>query len=73
MVWQVSKFPEQHHTEVMLILLVPGEEGERVCQMVLRIKTIGLWSGKDTEEKVDNNMKKIFKVKMRLVKSSMKI
>lgn len=55
-------FPEQHHTEVMLILLVPGEEGEQTCQMVLRIKTVGLWSGKDTQEMVDRNMVDIFKV-----------
>ena len=51
----VNKSPLRHHTEVMTILMDEGEEGELICQMVLRIKTVALWSGKDTPDLVDRN------------------
>ena len=51
----MNKSPLRHHTEVMIILIVEGEEGELICQMVLRIKTVALWSGKDTPDLVERN------------------
>ena len=43
-------------TEVMMLLLPKGEEGMKRCQTAKHIRTLAVWTGKDTKDNVQNNM-----------------
>ena len=45
---QISKTKAQ--TEVMLLLIPEGEEGQFYCQSALRIRTVLVYTGKDGKE-----------------------
>jgi hypothetical protein len=53
---KVRKTPDRYHTETMIACMESGEEGEKTCQLLERIKTVGLYSGKDTESLVERNL-----------------
>ena len=47
-------------TEVMLIILPKGQEGVDRCQKAVYQRTIGVWTGKDSRDNVQANMKALF-------------
>jgi hypothetical protein len=47
-------------TEVMLIILPKGQEGVDRCQKAVYQRTIGVWTGKDSRDNVQANMKNFF-------------
>jgi hypothetical protein len=51
---QISKTKAQ--TEVMLLLIPEGREGEFYCQSAKRIRTLAIYSGKDSKEMLQSNM-----------------
>ena len=46
-------------TEVMIIFLPKGQKGVERCQQAVHIRTIAVWSGKDSKENVVRNMRGI--------------
>ena len=54
---QISKTKAQ--TEVMLLLIPEGEEGQFYCQSALRIRTVLVYSGKDGKEQLQTNLEKV--------------
>ena len=51
---QISKTKAQ--TEVMLILIPEGREGELYCQSAMRIRTLVIYTGKDSKELLQSNL-----------------
>ncbi len=51
---QISKTKAQ--TEVMLLLIPEGEEGQVYCQSALRIRTVLVYTGKDGKEQLQANL-----------------
>ena len=54
---QISKTKAQ--TEVMLLLIPEGEEGQFYCQSALRIRTVLIYTGKDGKEQLQANLEKV--------------
>jgi hypothetical protein len=54
---QISKTKAQ--TEVMLLLIPEGEEGQFYCQSALRIRTVLVYTGKDGKEQLQANLGKV--------------
>ena len=54
---QISKTKAQ--TEVMLLLIPEGEEGQFYCQSALRIRTVLVYTGKDGKEQLQANLDKV--------------
>ena len=54
---QISKTKAQ--TEVMLLLIPEGEEGQFYCQSALRIRTVLVYTGKDGKEQLQANLEKV--------------
>ena len=54
---QISKTKAQ--TEVMLLLIPEGEEGQLYCQSALRIRTVLVYTGKDGKEQLQANLDKV--------------
>ena len=54
---QISKTKAQ--TEVMLLLIPDGEEGQVYCQSALRIRTVLVYTGKDGKEQLQANLGKV--------------
>jgi hypothetical protein len=54
---QISKTKAQ--TEVMLLLIPEGEEGQFYCQSALRIRTVLVYTGKDGKEQLHANLDKV--------------
>ena len=54
---QISKTKAQ--TEVMLLLLPEGREGELYCQSAMRIRTLLIYNGKDSKELLQLNLQKM--------------
>jgi hypothetical protein len=54
---QISKKKAQ--TEVMLLLILEGEEGQFYCQSALRIWTVRVNTGKDGKEQLQANLEKV--------------
>ena len=54
---QISKTKAQ--TEVMLLLIPDGEEGQVYCQSALRIRTVLIYTGKDGKEQLQANLGKV--------------
>jgi hypothetical protein len=48
-------------TEVMIIFLPKGQDGVERCQKALHIRTVAVWSGKDSKENVVRNLTEIVK------------
>jgi hypothetical protein len=48
-------------TEVMIIFLPKGQGGVERCQKALNMRTIAVWSGKDSKENVVRNLTEIVK------------
>ena len=48
---------KRHHTEAAFNLMIGGYIGGLLSQLTMRIKTIVLWSGKDTQDLVERNLK----------------
>ena len=46
-------------TEVMIIFLPKGQKGVERCQQAVHIRTVAVWSGKDSKENVVRNMRDI--------------
>jgi len=51
---QISKTKAQ--TEVMLLLIPEGREGELYCQSAMRIRTLMIYTGKDSKELLQKNL-----------------
>ena len=47
-------------TEVMLLIIPKGEEGVDRCQKAVYQRTIGIWTGKDSRDNVQANMRLFF-------------
>jgi hypothetical protein len=56
-----QKKPEINTTECAITLMLPGQIGGILAGMVLRMKTVALWDGKDTKEAVSRNLSDTFK------------
>ena len=54
---QISKTKAQ--TEVVLLLIPEGEEGQFYCQSALRIRTVLVYTGKDGKEQLQANLDKV--------------
>jgi len=50
---------KMHQTEGMLLIIPRGSDGMLYCQSALRIRTIIVYTGKDSKEMVQRNMKRI--------------
>jgi hypothetical protein len=50
---------KMHQTEGMLLIIPHGQDGTLYCQSALRIRTIIVYTGKDSKEMVQRNMKRI--------------
>uniref|UniRef100_A0A7S0MB41 Uncharacterized protein n=1 Tax=Cryptomonas curvata TaxID=233186 RepID=A0A7S0MB41_9CRYP len=48
-------------TEVMIIFLPKGQDGVDRCQKAVHIRTIAMWTGKDSKENVVRNLSEIVK------------
>ena len=51
---QISKTKAQ--TEVMLLLIPEGKEGQLYCQSAKRIRTLAIYTGKDSKELLQSNL-----------------
>ena len=51
---QISKTKAQ--TEVMLLLIPEGREGQLYCQSAMRIRTLAVYTGKDSKELLQSNL-----------------
>ena len=51
---QISKTKAQ--TEVMLLLIPEGREGQLYCQSAKRIRTLAIYTGKDSKELLQSNL-----------------
>ena len=47
-------------TEVMLLIIPKGQDGVDRCQKAVYQRTVGIWTGKDSRENVQANMKTFF-------------
>jgi hypothetical protein len=54
---QISKTKAQ--TEVMLLLIPEGEDGQFYCQSALRIRTVLVYTGKDGKKQLQANLGKV--------------
>jgi hypothetical protein len=56
---QISKTKAQ--TEVMLLLIPEGREGELYCQSAMLIRTLAVYTGKDSKELLQSNLETMLK------------
>ena len=54
---QISKTKAQ--TEVMLLLIPDGVDGQEYCQSAMRIRTVLVYTGKDGKEQLQANMERV--------------